>query len=98
MQPETPATVIGLGIDDDFEVSVSTAPESAEEIVPLPSPPAEVENEAHNESGEVELSVEATHVEKQAGSKTVSAIEGLEAYDPRADLSRYKFPPAFAFG
>ena len=93
VQPETPATVIGLGIDDDFEVTAPTAPESAEEIVPLPSPPAEVENEAHNESGEVELSVEATHVEKQAGSKTVSAIEGLEAYDPRADLSRYKFPP-----
>ena len=32
-------------------------------------------------------------MEKQADSKTVSAIEGLEAYDPRADLSRYKFPP-----
>ena len=90
---ETPSTVIGLDLDDGLEVTVPTAPVAAEEIVPLPSPPAEVENEAHSESGEVELSVEATHVEKQADSKTVSAIEGLEAYDPRADLSRYKFPP-----
>ena len=34
---ETPSTVIGLDLDDGLEVMVPTAPESAEEIVPLPS-------------------------------------------------------------
>ena len=75
--------MIGLDLDDGLEVTVPTAPVAAEEIVPLPSPPAEVENEAHSESGEVELvGWKQLTWKSRPTARPVSAIEGLEAYDP----------------
>jgi len=82
------AQTIELDLNDNFEVKGPESEESA-----LPSPTSQSANATDGALPDPLLSVEAIHSEVEAGSKTVAAVEALGPYDPRADLSRYKFPP-----
>ena len=92
-QAVAPAAAIELDVDDEFEVSAPEQPAGEESAEALPPPAPMSELSGADDPSEPELSVAKVHTENEAGSKTVSDVEALGPYDPRADLSRYKFPP-----
>lgn len=93
---DTPTTIIELGTElaRDFEehtrLTLSLDPSS--DVLPSTSTSKGTE-EAGTNDNELELSVNLTQEEETTHALTAAEIENLPPIDPRAELSRYKFPP-----
>lgn len=90
------STVIDLGTD----VATTTDDEISSETIVAPSTTAEMSESANDvttpndsEGPEIELSVKETLEEETSHALTAAEVQNLPPIDPRAELSRYKFPP-----
>lgn len=88
----------GISLTSDGTTSViELAPvdtSASEPIESLDGSPMTMGATGKDGAGEKDLIVNATVKEKESGAKTAESVEeNLAPYDPKADLSRYKYPP-----
>lgn len=91
---ESPISIELNPTTEDSSAEETPSDDDATEQEPMSEEDFRVEVSTNeNADEELQLDVEELREEDKAGAKTVADVDELGPYDPRADLSRYRFPP-----
>ncbi|MFI2743238.1 DNA translocase FtsK [Zhouia sp. PK063] len=97
-KPQTTAfekdTTSDVDIENSFEVKIATPEEDDDEEIEEPTLiTQQLETTSEAESDELKIQVSKVEEEKETEDKSAKLVQDFGEFDPKLELSNYKFPP-----